>query len=58
MQTDDQITIKANNTILKYKVGIKCATITLDEAHVEEFKLKEMLKSLNGTVNVLLHLPI
>jgi isocitrate dehydrogenase len=58
-QTDDQVTIEAANAILKYKVGIKCATITPDEARVEEFKLKEMWKSPNGTVSVLLlHLPI
>ena len=56
-QTDDQVTIEAANAILKYKVGIKCATITPDEARVEEFKLKEMWKSPNGTVSVLLHLP-
>lgn len=52
-QTDDQVTIEAANAILKYKVGIKCATITPDEARVEEFKLKEMWKSPNGTVSVL-----
>jgi len=49
-QTNDQITIDAANAILKYNVGIKCATITPDEARVKEFGLKEMWKSPNGTV--------
>ncbi|KAF8625084.1 hypothetical protein AX15_005565 [Amanita polypyramis BW_CC] len=53
-QTNDQVTIDAANAILKYKVGIKCATITPDEARVEEFKLKEMWKSPNGTIRNIL----
>lgn len=40
-QTDDQVTIEAANAIKKYGVGVKCATITPDEARVEEFKLKK-----------------
>jgi isocitrate dehydrogenase len=50
LQTNDQVTIDAANAILKHSVGIKCATITPDEARVEEFKLKEMWRSPNGTV--------
>jgi len=49
-QTNDQITIDSAVAIQKYNVGIKCATITPDEARVEEFKLKQMWKSPNGTV--------
>ena len=48
--TDDQITIDAANAIKKYKVGIKCATITPDEARMEEFGLKKMWRSPNGTI--------
>lgn len=48
--TNDQVTVDAANAILKYNVGIKCATITPDEARVEEFKLKKMWKSPNGTL--------
>lgn len=48
--TDDQITVDAANAIIKHKVGIKCATITPDEARVEEFKLKKMWRSPNGTI--------
>ena len=48
--TDDQITIDAANAIKKYGVGIKCATITPDEARVEEFDLKKMWRSPNGTI--------
>lgn len=48
--TDDQITLDAAAAIKQYKVGIKCATITPDEARVEEFKLKKMWKSPNGTL--------
>ena len=48
--TDDQVTIDAANAIKKHGVGIKCATITPDEARVEEFGLKKMWKSPNGTV--------
>jgi isocitrate dehydrogenase len=49
-KTDDQVTLDAANAIAKYDVGIKCATITPDEARVEEFKLKKMWKSPNGTI--------
>ncbi len=49
-QTNDQVTVDAANAILKYGVGVKCATITPDEARVEEFKLKQMWKSPNGTI--------
>lgn len=49
-QTNDQVTIDAAEAIKKYNVGIKCATITPDEARVEEFKLKKMWKSPNGTI--------
>ena len=49
-ETDDQITIDAAEAIKKYNVGIKCATITPDEARVEEFKLKKMWRSPNGTI--------
>lgn len=42
-QTDDKVTVEAAEAILKYGVGIKCATITPDEARVEEFKLKKMV---------------
>lgn len=48
--TDDQITIKAAKAIKEHNVGIKCATITPDEARVEEFSLKKMWKSPNGTI--------
>jgi isocitrate dehydrogenase len=48
--TDDQVTIDSANAINKYNVGIKCATITPDEARVEEFGLKKMWKSPNGTI--------
>jgi len=48
--TNDEVTIEAANAINKYNVGIKCATITPDEARVEEFKLKKMWKSPNGTL--------
>lgn len=53
-QTDDQVTIDCANAIKKYNVGIKCATITPDEARVEEFKLKKMWKSPNGTIRNIL----
>ena len=49
-ETDDQITVDAANAIKKYKVGIKCATITPDEERVEEFGLKKMWRSPNGTI--------
>jgi isocitrate dehydrogenase len=50
-QTDDKVTVEAAEAILKYKVGIKCATITPDEGRVKEFNLKQMWKSPNGTVS-------
>jgi isocitrate dehydrogenase len=53
-KTNDQVTIDAANAIKQYNVGIKCATITPDEARVEEFKLKEMWKSPNGTIRNIL----
>jgi isocitrate dehydrogenase len=53
-ETDDQITVDAANAIKKYGVGVKCATITPDEARVEEFGLKEMWKSPNGTIRNIL----
>ncbi len=49
-KTEDQVTIDAANAIKEYNVGIKCATITPDEARVEEFGLKKMWKSPNGTI--------
>lgn len=52
--TDDQVTIDAANAIKEYGVGIKCATITPDEQRVEEFKLKQMWKSPNGTIRNIL----
>lgn len=52
--TDDQVTLDCAEAVKKYNVGIKCATITPDLARVEEFKLKKMWKSPNGTIrNVL-----
>jgi isocitrate dehydrogenase len=53
-RTDDQVTIDSANAILKHGVGVKCATITPDEARVEEFKLKKMWKSPNGTIRNIL----
>jgi isocitrate dehydrogenase len=53
-ETDDQITIDAAHAIQKHGVGIKCATITPDEARVEEFGLKKMWKSPNGTIRNIL----
>merc|ERR1719230_531203 len=49
-ETNDQITLDAARAIKEYKVGIKCATITPDEARVKEFSLKKMWKSPNGTI--------
>jgi isocitrate dehydrogenase len=49
-ETNDQVTIDAAHAIKKYGVGVKCATITPDEARVEEFGLKHMWKSPNGTI--------
>ncbi|MBW8767353.1 MAG: NADP-dependent isocitrate dehydrogenase, partial [Geodermatophilales bacterium] len=53
-ETDDQITVDAANAIQKYGVGVKCATITPDEARVEEFGLKRMYRSPNGTIRNIL----
>jgi len=53
-ETNDQVTIDAANAIRQYGVGIKCATITPDEARVEEFGLKKMWKSPNGTIRNIL----
>ena len=53
-ETNDQITIDSANAIKQYGVGVKCATITPDEARVEEFHLKEMWKSPNGTIRNIL----
>ena len=52
--TDDQVTVDAAEAIKKYGVGIKCATITPDEARVEEFDLKKMWRSPNGTIRNIL----
>src|ERR1700752_1252050 len=52
--SDDQITVDAANAIKKHGVGVKCATITPDEARVEEFGLKQMWKSPNGTIRNIL----
>jgi isocitrate dehydrogenase len=52
--TDDQVTVDAANAIARYGVGVKCATITPDEARVEEFGLKKMWRSPNGTIRNIL----
>jgi isocitrate dehydrogenase len=52
--TDDQVTVDAAHAILKHGVGVKCATITPDEARVEEFGLKKMWRSPNGTIRNIL----
>jgi isocitrate dehydrogenase len=52
--TDDQVTVDAANAIKRHGVGVKCATITPDEARVKEFNLKEMWKSPNGTIRNIL----
>jgi isocitrate dehydrogenase len=52
--TNDQVTVDSAEAIKKYHVGIKCATITPDEARVTEFKLKQMWKSPNGTIRNIL----
>jgi isocitrate dehydrogenase len=52
--TDDKVTVDSAEAIKKYGVGVKCATITPDEARVEEFKLKKMWKSPNGTIRNIL----
>ncbi len=49
-QTNDKVTVDAANAVKQYGVGVKCATITPDEARVKEFNLKEMWKSPNGTI--------
>src|SRR3954466_14424475 len=49
-KTEDKVTVEAANAIKKFGVGIKCATITPDEARVEEFHLKKMWKSPNATI--------
>ncbi len=53
-KTDDQVTVEAAEAIKKYKVGVKCATITPDEARVKEFGLKKMWLSPNGTIRNIL----
>ena len=53
-KTSDQVTIDSANAILKHGVGVKCATITPDEARVKEFNLKQMWKSPNGTIRNIL----
>jgi isocitrate dehydrogenase len=53
-KTDDKVTVDAANAIKKYGVGVKCATITPDEARVKEFNLKQMWKSPNGTIRNIL----
>ncbi|GLV29805.1 isocitrate dehydrogenase [NADP] [Sphingobium sp. TomTYG75] len=53
-ETNDQITVDCANAVKQYGVGVKCATITPDEARVEEFGLKEMWKSPNGTIRNIL----
>src|SRR5256714_7608830 len=52
--TDDEITVDAANAIKEFGVGVKCATITPDEARVEEFGLKRMYRSPNGTIRNIL----
>ena len=53
-KTNDQITVDAANATKKHGVAVKCATITPDEQRVEEFKLKDMWKSPNGTIRNIL----
>ena len=53
-ETNDQVSIDAGEAIKKYKVGVKCATITPNAQRVEEYKLKEMWKSPNGTIRAIL----
>src|SRR4029453_10971781 len=57
-QTSDHITVDAANAIKQHRVGVKCATITPDEARVKEFNLKQMWKSPNGTIRNLLGGPV
>src|ERR1700761_9344900 len=54
-ETDDKVTVDAAEAIKKYGVGVKCATITPDEARVKEFNLKKMWKSPNGTIRNILN---
>lgn len=51
-QTDDKVTVDAAEAILKYQVGVKCATITPDEARVEEFKLKQVRPNSQSRVQI------
>src|SRR5919205_606005 len=53
-ETEDQITVEAANAIKQHGVGVKCATITPDEARVKEFSLKKMWRSPNGTIRNIL----
>src|SRR6187431_2651195 len=53
-ETDDEVTVEAAEAIKRHGVGVKCATITPDEARVEEFGLKKMWKSPNGTIRNIL----
>src|SRR5688572_30346917 len=53
-KTEDKVTVEAAEAIKKYRVGVKCATITPDEARVKEFNLKKMWKSPNGTIRNIL----
>src|ERR1700712_4876948 len=53
-ETDDKVTVDCAHAIQQYGVGVKCATITPDEARVEEFHLKQMWKSPNGTIRNIL----
>src|ERR1043166_526951 len=57
-KTGDQVTIDAANAIKKHGVGVKCATITPDEARVQEFGLKQMWRSPNGPIRNILDGPI
>lgn len=52
--TDDKVTVESAEAVKRYNVGIKCATITPDEKRVEEFKLKNMWRSPNGTIRNIL----
>ena len=54
-KTEDRVTVESAEAIKKYNVGIKCATITPDEARVKEFNLKEMWKSPNGKCRTRIH---
>ena len=57
-ETDDQVTVDAAHAIQEHGVGVKCATITPDEARVEEFGLKKMWRSPNGTIRNILGLSL